>query len=501
MIRISLFDRAGNSLGDLSEGDGGLMSCVRTEEINGEHSLSITTERHLDIGTVALYHDAGGRWHEFVLDEGPESHDSGPHAIGSYHFVWSLQYDLQAVCGEMRQPGMKSAANAETALRAALAGTSRWQIGSVTVQTKSGCIMAYDTAWDRLSAVVKYWGGEIDARIAASGRGVESRIVDLLETVGSSTVTRRFDWDHSLTSIKRTPDPGPYYCRIIPYGRGESEYSDDGETTYEDKITIARKNGGRIYLEDSSAAKSFRVKVGGSEEAWEYPTCIVDYATDDEAELIQLAKADLYSHTRPSVSYEGTVSQFAAAGMNVLGIRLGDEVQVVDKGFNADAPLRIQARVLRMEIDELGVDDIKLSIGRLNHTLEKTMAATIKAVGTKTIVAEMPNTAADIVPVPTLPTYEVTNPSTGETKAITTTKRDALSYTPAASYDMADLESRLRSLESGGVSGGSYSGGGGDGWTHMIDGSVVGAGTIDFVTGGAWQEYNYGDYDPEEWGE
>lgn len=492
MIRISLFDGAGRPLGDLAESDGSLRSCVRTEEINGEHSLSIVTERRLDVGTRAVYKDASGKWHEFVLDEPEETHDTGPHAMGTYHFVWSLQYDLQGVCGKVRQPGMKAAANASTALSAALDGTTRWAVGTTDVTTRSGCIMAYDTAWDRLSAVVKYWGGEIESSITVGSTGVTARKVNLKKHVGSTTVSRRFEWDHSLTSVKRTPDPGPYFCRIIPYGAGESEYSDDGVTTYDVRLTIAKLNGGRTYLQDDESASAFRVKANGT---WEYPTCVVEFSTDDERELLQLAKADLRSHTRPSVSYEGSVSQFAAAGMNVGGVRLGDEVQVVDRGFNPDAGLRVQARVLRMEIDELGVEDIQLGIGRLSQTLEKTMAATIKAVGTKPVAVQMPDTSAKPVAVPTLPVYEVTKPSTGELVAVPTTSTSPTSYTPLSTPDLSSLESRVGALERGGVGYGH-----GDGWVHMIDGVTHSTGVIDFVTSDDGTVSSYDFDDPEEWG-
>ena len=487
---VLLFDGLGNPLGKLStrsRGDNELRSCVRSEEINGEHSLTVETVRHLDVGTRALTRDTSGRWREWVVDSPDESHDSGEHAVGSYHMVWSLQYDLQSVCGSIQQPGMASPTTAKNALISALDGTNRWKAGTVDVTTKSGALMAFDTAWDRLTTIVKRWGGEIDAEITVGETGVTSRKVALRQHLGSTTVRRRFEWAHNLTSIRRTPDTGPYFCRVIPLGNGDTEYADDDVTTFEWKLDISEVYGGRTYLRDTESEAVFRVSDGSG--GYEYPTCIVEYSTDDPEELLAVAKEDLLTHTRPSVSYEATVEQFADAGMDVEGVSLGDEVQVVDMGFNPDAPLRVQERVIKVTVDELGKDDAQLTVGKFVPTLERTLTNMTQAIGEETVAKYVTQyeTKNYYYQSPTLPTYTVTTPTSG-TYTVPTTAPTVSDL----SGTVAELTTRVSAIESAtGVSpvyyepsSGEYDGGVliGDGWIHQINGVTVDSATVNFST-------------------
>lgn len=475
---IRLYDRDGNPIGELSEAAGNLVSCVRTEEINGEHGMSVTTTRHMDVGTRALTLHADGRWREWVVDEPDETHDTGDHAVGTYHLSWSLQSDLKGICPEGKaEPGMSAPAGAREALAAVVAGSPMWGVGSTDVETRSGAVMVNDTSWDRLNAVVRRWGGEIDAEISVGDGGVTSRRLSLMRHIGGEDAARRFEWGHNLTSIRRTPEPGPYFCRVIPLGSGETEYAEDDVTTYEDKLTIAEVNGGVRYLSDPDAERAFRFSDGHG--GYVYPTTYVSYSTDDADELIQMGREDLHSHTRPSVSYEGAVAQFSHAGMDVDGIRLGDEVQVVDYGFNEDAPLLIQERVIRMSIPEVGGDDAQLTIGRFAPTLERTIAGLTKAVGTDQVayVAQPYDLGKYAYSVPTLPTYTVSKPDGGSYSVPT---YDFGGYgLDGIGGQIADLESRVSAID-----GGSYGGGGIDGWTHQIDGVTQETGTINFVTTG-----------------
>lgn len=79
---------------------------------------------------------------------------------------------------------------------------------------------------------------------------------------------------------------------------------------------------------------------------------------------------ELHDYTRPGVTYEANVVQFEQAGMNVHGVSLGDEVQCIDYGFNPDAALRIQGRVIQIEVDELSPNTTtQLTIGQLRDSL------------------------------------------------------------------------------------------------------------------------------------
>ena len=491
--RVWLYDRLMHPIGELSEEAGNLSKCVRVEEINGEHSLSITTTRHLEIGTRAITFamkrysgtETAGKFMEpieWVLDEASEHHEDTEYGENDYHFCWSMQSDLKGVYGPVRQVGMASPASATNALYTALVDTKMWSNelaaeGDPIHEVLSGAIMTADqSAWDRVSTVIKYWGGEVDEDIIISSTvypdSIE-RLVSIRSHVGDTSSAHRFEYGHNLTGITRTPSPGPYFCRVIPHGNGETYDADDGVATYEEPLTIEEVNGGRDYLSDPQSEMAFRI--GDGHGGYEYPAVVVSYSTDDPDELIALAREDLHAHTRPTVTYEGTLKAFRSIGLWEEGVALGDNVQIVDHKFNRDFPLVLEERVIRLEFDELRHDDTKITIGKFIPTIEKTMAAAIEAVGTKAAaVHQSPLEEPLDSEVPELSVYTIETP-----------KSEGVPYT-VPSYDIPDyssaignIEGRVADIESGVSGGGSY---GGDGWTHMIDGVEQETGTVDFKT-------------------
>lgn len=372
--RVMLFDKDGNTLGDLAPAE--VFARVRTEEINGPHELTLVTTRRLTVGVCVVTVDSTGKWREFVVYKPDEEHQQGKRAIGTYQCMWSLQYDLMGVlCTTKAEPGMGFSCTAQVALQAALDGQSRWSVGLCDVgevYPGKGCVMIGISAWERLKLVVKHWGGEVDATITVDKSGVVSRAVDLRTHLGRSDVVRRFDWAKDLTRIKRIPDEGPYYCRVVPLGRGTREYAEDDKTEFEWPIGIEEETGGVPYIEDAEAALVFRRK--NPDGTWLYPTKKVNYDQDDPELLLDEATEDLPNHTHPSVGYEADVLQFADAGMDVHGISLGDDTQCVDRGFNEDAPLNISGRVLRLEVDELDPkSNTNVTLGSLGLTFADTL--------------------------------------------------------------------------------------------------------------------------------
>ena len=486
--RVWLYDRLMNPIGELSEEAGNLSKCVRVEEINGEHSLSITTTRHLEIGTRAITFalkrrdgtEGAGRSLdpiEWVVDEASEHHEDTEYGENDYHLCWSMQSDLKGIYGPTRQPGMASPASVTKAMYEALADTKMWDNeiayeGDPIHKVRSGAIMTADqSAWDRVSTVIKYWGGEVDEDIIVDSTVYPDdieRLVVIRSHLGDTSSGHRFEYGHNLKGITRTPSPGPYFCRVIPHGNGETYDADDGVATYEEPLTIEEVNGGRDYLSDPESERVFRI--GDGHGGYEYPTVEVSYSTDDPDELLALAREDLHAHTRPSVTYEGTLRAFRSIGLWEEGVALGDNVQIVDRKFNRDFPLVLEERVIRLEFDELRHDETKITIGKFIPTIEKTMASTIEAVGTKAVaVRQTPLEIPLDVETPDLPIYTIETPAS-----------EGIPYTipsyeiPDYSSAIGNIEGRIADIESGGY--------GGDGWVHMVDGVEQGTGTVDFRT-------------------
>ena len=358
MVRVILFDRFGDPLGELSEDE--VFGLVRTEKVNGEHSLTITTTRVLEKGWRVLTCDARGIWREHVVYGTDALHDSAERPFGSYYCVWSVQPDLMGT-RVSAMPGVINPTTAALALDAALGGTGRWSRGTVSQTTTGGASM-YDTdGWSAMGTLVETWGGEVDTTIGVGSAGVVSRQVDLYDKQGDQSGRRRFDFGADIKSVRRRIEDGPLYCRITPRGRGE-ETEGGG---YGRKITIESVNDGKDYLENPAMVDLAKLPDGSG--GWEYPTLEIENPDiETPAELKAWAQALLEESTVPKVTYEVDVMQLAREGADMHGVSLGDAVQVVDRKFGG---LRIAARVMEMTVNMLDEADAQLTIGQVADDL------------------------------------------------------------------------------------------------------------------------------------
>ena len=370
--RFIVFDRQLRPLFDL---DGRVTEAMRYERINGEHKLDVKTTQPLEEGMRILVRDGTLTWREWVIDE-PDEHKEGTDVVeGAYGCTWSVQYDLSRVSGGELWPGTYEPITAGAALAMVLAAQSRWEVGHVTVATMAGTSLFDGQVWDYLGKLREVWGGEIEPRIEVDSDGVTHRYVDWLAHVGSEDATRRFDYGEDCTRIDRKPPVGPMCCRIVP--RGGKDATDNDGVSYSERVGVEEEpysegdgwvhDANSIWVRDPDAEALFRTP--NPDGTWHYPELVVTYDTDDPEELLQLASADIHKHTRPSPTYEADVLQFAAAGMDAHGVALGDVVHVVDRKFG-DAPLRIEARIVEMTVNELDDTDVRLVIGEATRGIE-----------------------------------------------------------------------------------------------------------------------------------
>lgn len=371
MRRLMLYDRLGNPLGELAEAD--VFEAILREEINGEHSLTITTTRVLDKGIRLLYQDGRLKWREFVVAGVDAEHASGNRAIGTYYCVWSVQQDLQGVTVSV-MPGVQSPTTAALALTSLLSTTSRWTRGTVTQTTTGGASMYDRSAWEALSVLVDVWGGEIDATINVDNNsGITGRAVDLYAAQGEQTAMRRFDFGADLISVKRTLADSPLFCRISPRGKGEQ--TDAGG--YGRKITIESVNSGRDWLEYAPMVDAAKLPDGNG--GYEYPTLIVENSDcETPADLKSWGESVLAQYCTPKVTYEVDVVQAGIEGVDVTGVSLGDAVQVVDRKFGGNG-IRVQGRVRSITTDLLNERDITIVIGDAEESISSKFAKVDKS--------------------------------------------------------------------------------------------------------------------------
>ena len=360
---------------------------VRTERLKGEHKLDLTTTQELEEGLRILSRDGTLKWREWVVDEPKDTHATDG-MLHEYGCTWSMQYDLATVAGGELWPGTYTPITADGALRMVLDPQTRWEVGRVTVGGTAGTTLYDGSVWEYLGTLQETWGGEMEPRIVVDGNGVTHRYVDWLAHVGNEEPTRRFDFGEDCTSIVRKVAPGPRYCRVVP--RGGRDAQDADGVRYSDRCGVEeepyREDGdfvhpaNAVYISDTVAEQLFRVPdgVGG----WDYPEKVVCYDLDlagDQEELLNKAMAEVADYTRPKTTYEADVLQFEAAGMDAHGVALGDEVQIVDRAFG-DVPLRLQARVVEMTVNELDETDVKLVIGEPMASLDSAFKSLARSI-------------------------------------------------------------------------------------------------------------------------
>jgi len=338
--RIIVTSHDGAVVGDLDPAR--LVDMVVVDEVNGERSLSVTTTQELSKGDRLLWRDGMLKWREYVVEADEAEHSAGE-ATHAYFCPWSLQYDLSRTFVSAMPGTGGTPATAEQALEAALGGTARWAVGAVDVGTVGSASFFRMSGWEALQTLVETWGGEVDATIEVGLASVTSRSVSLLAHVGDEGATRRFDYGHDVSGIRRTVMDEPWTCRVIPLGKAE-ETEGGG---YGRKVTIEDANGGVMWLEDADAVPLTRVPDGSG--GWEHPVQVVENeAMETAADLKAWALGHLHDWTRPKVSYECDVVQLAEAGMDAHGVAVGDECAVVDAAFG-EVPIRIETRLLRVE--------------------------------------------------------------------------------------------------------------------------------------------------------
>lgn len=374
-----------------------VMALAYTEELNGEHSLTIKTTQELQKTDRLLVQDSMGEWHEYVVLGITSTHkDGGGAVITEYYCTWSLMYDLSATYIDTQVglvPGKESVPNpAREGLAAALSGTGRWTIGTVTVTVQSSASFYRRSGWDGIQQVIDRWGGEVGATITVSRQGVVTRQVDLLAHTGTTEATRRFDYGHDVAGIKRTISDDVWPCRIVPLGRSvETEAGG-----YTRRPTIADANGGVVWLQDDDMVPYTRIPDG--QGGWEYPTAIVKNDTYEKPEDIKAWGLEhIHEYTKPIVSYEVDVKQYEQAGMHPHGVSLGDETIVVD-GTLGDGGLRIAARAIKIQGDLLDPTATKLTLGSRGTSLANQLGSITRGIerleGQLSSGSEYQNTAA-----------------------------------------------------------------------------------------------------------
>lgn len=371
--RLMLFDHEDTFIRDLDPDS--VWRAYTIYEVNGEHSLTIETTDELAEGDRIVWRDGMLLWHEHVVTGQVSERNVGGVVVHSYWCAWSLQYDL-ANTFVSAMPGTVTSVGPRAALEAALGGTQRWTVGTVSQGGTNGTSMFRMSGWEAMQELVETWGGEVSATITVGAAGVTSRQVNLLSHEGNETPTRRFDYAGDLSGIKRTLPEQPWAARVIPLGKAQQ--TEGGG--YGRRTTIESVNGGVMWLQNAAVVPFVRVPDG--QGGWEVPVRKVETdAYDDPAALKAWAQDHLEEWTTPQASYEADVVQLTRAGLDAQGVALGDEIVVVDHTFGPSG-IAIQGRALRIEEDLRDPAQTRITVSALRDTLGDQLGGLARQVNT-----------------------------------------------------------------------------------------------------------------------
>ena len=362
-MRLWVTDRWENFKGPIKT----LFECVDTREVNGENALSLTCLAALDKGDRIVWQDRMGRWRENIVD-GITEERAAAGIVYTYYCPSSAQVELSGDYLEDKRPLNTTAS---VAMASALS-ESRWTVGTVEDLGQNGTNFYHTNAWQAIHDVADTWGGELSFEIAVSGSAVTARRVSLRGRVGADN-GKRFTYTKDLVSVTREVDEGNVATALYGYGKAPESTDDDGNLTggYERKLTFGGVNGGKNWVGDADALARWGRPdgMGGKTHVFgdvEFEDC------EDARELLSLTRGELKSRCTPKVSYEVDAVSLARAGEGFEGADEGDTVLVIDKAY--DPPLRVQARITKVEEDQLTEGGATYTIGNF-RTVGEVMAA------------------------------------------------------------------------------------------------------------------------------
>ena len=362
-MRLWVTDRWENFKGPIKT----LFECVDTREVNGENALSISCLAALDKGDRIVWQDKKGRWRENIVDGITETRARAG-IVYSYYCPSSAQIELSGDYLEDKRPLNTTAS---VAMESALS-ESRWTVGTVASLGQNGTNFYHTSAWAAIHDVADTWGGELEFEISVSGSKVTARRVHLRERVGVDT-GKRFTYTKDLVSVVREVDEGNVVTALYGYGKAPESTDDDGNLTggYERKLTFGDVNDGQNWVGDADALARWGRPDGNGGKAHVFGDVEFDDC-EDKSELLALTKEELKSRCAPKVSYEVDAISLARAGEGFEGADEGDTVTVIDKVY--DPPLRVQARITKIEEDQLVEGKATYTIGNF-QTIGEIMAA------------------------------------------------------------------------------------------------------------------------------
>lgn len=319
-------------------------------------------------------------------------------SITAVHVV----YDEMMFYGYIREERLTNV-SVSTALGKVLNG-SRWEIGKV-LTNKNANLMLYDnTRAEALTKLIESFQVELGFRMVFSENKITKRYVDVYEKRGKVT-HNRYVYGHKAINVDKEIDRQNVFTAIVPRGKGEEKYDDDGNATggFGRRIQITdiewskskgnplNKAKGKDYLE----IPEMTLQHGFSDGKARYKIFVFDEIEDPNI-LIQKAYETLVENCRPKVQLSTTIGDSGEVelGDSIIIIRKDIDVQYRSRVFkikrnlitreNSEVTLGDNLSVVKVDYGKLiesKIDNLKdevqtsmtINLGQIRSELEKSM--------------------------------------------------------------------------------------------------------------------------------
>ena len=285
-------------------------------------------------------------------------------SITAVHVV----YDEMMFYGYIREERLTNV-SVSTALGKVLNG-SRWEIGKV-LTNKNANLMLYDnTRAEALTKLIESFQVELGFRMVFSGNKITKRYVDVYEKRGKVT-HNRYVYGHKAINVDKEIDRQNVFTAIVPRGKGEEKYDEDGNATggFGRRIQItdiewSKSNGnplnkakGKDYLE----IPEMTLQHGFSDGKARYKIVVFEEIEDPNI-LIQKAYETLVENCRPKVQLSTTIGDSGE-------VELGDSIIIIRKDIDVQYRSRvfkIKRNLITRENSEVTLGD-NLSIAKVDY--------------------------------------------------------------------------------------------------------------------------------------
>lgn len=285
-------------------------------------------------------------------------------SITAVHVV----YDEMMFYGYIREERLTNV-SVSTALGKVLNG-SRWEIGKV-LTNKNANLMLYDnTRAEALTKLIESFQVELGFRMVFSGNKITKRYVDVYEKRGKVT-HNRYVYGHKAINVDKEIDRQNVFTAIVPRGKGEEKYDEDGNATggFGRRIQISdiewskskgnplNKAKGKDYLE----IPEMTLQHGFSDGKARYKIVVFDEIEDPNI-LIQKAYETLVENCRPKVQLSTTIGDSGE-------VELGDSIIIIRKDIDVQYRSRvfkIKRNLITRENSEVTLGD-NLSIAKVDY--------------------------------------------------------------------------------------------------------------------------------------